>query len=132
MFEIFVFYALPFSFTLLVACALTALASGLMLFLFRLRKTNEVLRHPYLKQHPWERYPLAIRAAILLDYFLRLCFPNSKFWIIGHANQLLAHVQPTEVPSRIKWPLIGLWGGCFVGIFAMLMLWTLILLTMNP
>ncbi|NYT63024.1 hypothetical protein H0A66_11935 [Alcaligenaceae bacterium] len=132
MFDIFVFYALPFAFTLLVACALTSLVSGLMLFLFRLRKTNEVLRHPYLKQHPWERYPLSIRTAILLDYFLRLCFPNSTFWIFGQANRLLPHVTPTEVPSRIKWPLIGLWSGCFVGIFAMLLLWGLILLTMNP
>lgn len=132
MFDTFVLYALPFSFTLLVACALTSLVSGLVLLLFRLRKTNEVLRHPYLKQHPWERYPLSIRATILLDYFLRLCFPKSKFWIAGQANLLLAHIQPAEVSTRIKWPLIGFWGGCFVGLIAMLLLWGLILLTMNP
>lgn len=131
MLQTFAFYALPFTFTLLVACALTSLASGFMLLLFRLRKTNEIFRHPYLKQHSWERYPLSVRAAILLDYFLRVCFPNSKFWIIGQANNLLSHVQPADVPSRIKWPLIGFWGGCFVGIIAMVLLWSLILLTMN-
>ena len=132
MLQNFAFYAMPFTFTLLVACALTSLASGVVLLLFRLRKTNEVLRHPYLKQQTWERYPLPIRAAILLDYFLRLCFPKSNFWIVGQANRLLAHVQPADVPTRLKWPLIGLWAGCFVGIAAMLVLWTLILLTMTP
>ncbi len=132
MFETFVLYALPLAFTLLVACAMTSLVSGLVLLLFRLRKTNEVLLHPYLKQRPWERYSFVIRATILLDYFLRLCFPKSKFWIAGQANRLLAHVQPNEVSSGIKWPLIGLWGGCFVGLAAMLLLWALILLTMSP
>lgn len=131
MLETFAFYALPFSFTLLVACAMTAIVSGFVLLLLRLRKTNEIFRHPYLKQHAWERYPLSIRATILLDYFLRISFPTRTFWIIGQANRLLAHVQPADVPSRIKWPLIGLWGGCFVGIIAMILLWSLILLTMN-
>jgi hypothetical protein len=131
MLETFALYALPFTFTLLAACALTALVSGLVLLLFRLRRTNEVMQHPYLKQYPWERLPISIRAAILLDYFLRLSFPNSKFWVAGTANRLLAHIQPDDVSSRIKWPLIGLWGGCFMGIVAMLALWTLILLTMG-
>ncbi|HEY9573744.1 MAG TPA: hypothetical protein VIR76_11565 [Pusillimonas sp.] len=130
MFETFAFYALPFTFTLLVACALTCLACGIFLLLFRIRATNEAMRHPYLDKHPWERYPLSIRAAIFMDYFLRIAFPKSSFWIIGQANRLLAHVQPDDVPSRIKWPLIGFWGGCFMGIAAMLVLWALILLTM--
>lgn len=124
------FYALPFSFTLLVACALTALVSALVLLLFRIRKTNEILRHPYLAHQPWERYPLQIRAAILLDYFLRLTFPKSKFWIAGEANRLLPHVEPTDVPTGIKWPIVGLWAGCFIGTAAMLVLWAIILLTM--
>ncbi|PLC51237.1 hypothetical protein CR159_03115 [Pollutimonas subterranea] len=131
MFQTFVLYALPFSFTLLVACALTSLVSALVLLLFRLRKTNEVLRHPYLKHQPWERYPLSIRAAILLDYFLRLAFPKSTFWIAGEANRLLPHIEPVDVPIGIKWPIIGLWAGCFIGTAAMLVMWALILLTMN-
>lgn len=131
MFENFAFYVLPFSFTLLVACALTSLISGGVLLLFRLRATNQALRHPYLDKFPWERFPLTIKAAILLDYFLRLCFPKSKFWIIGDANLRLAHVQPADVSIHIKWPLVGFWGGCFVGLIAMLILWTMILLTMT-
>jgi|GEM_PF-165250 len=123
-------YALAFAFTLLVACALTCLASGLFLMFGRIRPTNQVLRHPYLDKNPWDRYPMAIRMAILLDYFLRLTFPKSTFWIIGNANRLLRHIDPAEVPTRIKWPLIGLWGGCFVGIIALILLWILILITM--
>lgn len=131
MFDLFVLYALPISFTLLVACAMTSLVSGVVLFIFRVRATNLALRHPYLDRQSWERYPFSIKAAILMDYFLRLSFPKSKFWVAGQANRLLAHVQPADVPSKIKWPLLGFWGGCFVGIAAMLALWTLILLTMN-
>lgn len=127
----FVFYALPFTFTVLVACALTSIVSGLTLVLFRLRVTNQTLRHPYLNEYPWERYSVPIRAAILMDYFFRLCFPNSRFWIVGNANRLLSHIQPADVSSRIKWPLIGFWGGCFGGLIAMVVLWILILLTMN-
>jgi hypothetical protein len=32
----------------------------------------------------------------------------------------------------IKWPLMGLWGGCFLGMIAMLAVWILIALHSNP
>lgn len=131
MFNTFLLYALPLSFTLLVACALASIVSLAVLMLFRLRETNQTLRHPYLDQRPWGRYPLSIKAAILLDYFLRLAFPNSSFWIAGQANHLLRHVRPADVPTRVKWPLIGLWAGCFVGLFAMIFLWIIVLITME-
>ncbi|MYN13740.1 hypothetical protein GSY71_11395 [Pusillimonas sp. TS35] len=124
----FVHYALPFAFTLLVACVFTCLVSGIFLAMFRLRLINQAMQHPYLNHQAWDRYPFPIRLAILLDYFLRLTFPKSRFWIIGNANRLLAHVQPEKIPTRIKWPLLGLWGGCFVGIIAMVALWILLLL----
>lgn len=127
MFDTFLFYALPLAFTILVICALTSLVSGLDLLLFKLRKTNQLLRHPYLKQQPFDRYPITIRAAILMDYFFRLSFPGYRFWIIGQANRLLAHVDPGEIPTTVKWPLVGLWGGCFIGLIAMLAVWTLLL-----
>ncbi len=130
MFTTFIHFALPLAFTVMVACVLTSLASGLVLFFLRRRATNEIMRHPYLDHQSWDRYPLPIRLSIMMDYFFRLCFPNTQFWIIGNANRLLAHVNPAEVSSRIKWPLIGLWGGCFVGIIAMLVLWCLIFITM--
>jgi uncharacterized protein YhhL (DUF1145 family) len=123
-----VLYLFPLAFTVLVTCALTSLVCGLVLVLFKLRRTNAEFRHPYLAEHPWERYTLPIRASILLDYFFRLAFPRSRFWIVGHANRLLAHVEPSDVPTTLKWPIIGLWGGCFVGMLAMLVLWTVVLL----
>lgn len=129
MLETIIFFALPFAFTLLMACALTALVSALALF-FKTRLVNQVMQHPYLKQQPWERLPIGIKASVMLDYFLRLSFPARRFWIIGHANRLLGHVDPAEVPVRLKWPLMGLWGGCFIGLAAMLLLWSLILLKM--
>ena len=64
---------------------------------------------------------------ILLDYFLRLMFPNSRIWLAGHANTLLAHVDPKTIPWNLRWPIVGLWSGCFIGMIAMLLLWTLIL-----
>jgi hypothetical protein len=129
MLENFILFALPLAFTVFVACALTSLVSGLDLLLFKLRKTNELLRHPYLEQQAFNRYPISIRAAILLDYFFRLSFPNSEFWLIGQANRLLAHVEPKEIPTTIKWPLVGLWGGCFIGLIATATVWTLLLLS---
>lgn len=129
MFQTFLLYAMPFTFTLMMACALGALASGFYLLFFRVRPTNEMLRHPYLNQHPWERFPLSIRLAIMLDYFFRIAFPNSTFWIVGNANRLLSHVNPRQLPTNIKWPLIGLWGGCFAGIASMLLLWLFIALS---
>jgi hypothetical protein len=131
MFDTLIVFVLPMAFTLLIACALTSIVSGLMLLLFNLRRTNLALRHPYLDQHPWERFPISIRMAILLDYFLRLAFPKRRFWIIDDANRRLAHVSPADVPTSIKWPLIGFWGGCFVGLICLLVVWTLLLLKMN-
>lgn len=124
----FAYYALPFLFTVLVACALTTLVSGLYLWLFRIQITNNTLRHPYLDHQAWDRYPLPLKIAMLLDYFLRLAFPSSQFWIIGHANRLLSHVDRSKVPTTVKWPLMGLWGGCFIGIVAMLAVWVVLLL----
>ncbi|MFA5490267.1 MAG: hypothetical protein WC284_13780, partial [Candidimonas sp.] len=61
MLETIIFFALPFAFTLLMACALTALVSALALF-FKTRLVNQVMQHPYLKQQPWERLPIGIKA----------------------------------------------------------------------
>lgn len=124
-------YLLPLAFALLIACALTSIVCGAILLLFKLRRTNAEFRHPYLKTQAWDRYPVSIRASILLDYFFRLAWPKSRFWIVGDANRLLAHVHPDDVPSTLKWPIIGLWGGCLIGSVAMLLVWALILIKMN-
>lgn len=122
------YFVLSFAFTVLVTCFLTSTVCGLALILFKLRKTNEVLQHPYLKHKAFNRYPIAIRSTILMDYFFRLSFPKSKFWVVGQANQLLPHVEPAEIPNDIKWPLLGFWGGCFTGLAAMLTIWIVLLL----
>lgn len=114
--------------TLMIACALTSLVSGAYLLLFNVRRTNQVLRHPYLAQYPWERLPLSLKANVLLDYFLRLNFPTRQNGLFGNANRLLPHVQRDDVAMGIKWPLMGLWGGCFIGMISMLALWVLIAL----
>jgi len=123
-------YGLPLAFTILVTCALASIISGLALFMFKLRKTNEIMQHPYLKHQPFDRYPFSIQAAILLDYFFRISFPRSRFWLIGNANQLLRDVHPNDIPTTIKWPLVGLWGGVFIGLIAMAFLWGFLLLSM--
>jgi len=123
--------ALPIAFAVLIACALTSLASAIVLFVFRLRRTNQLLRHPYLDHQSFERFPFPVRLAILLDYFFRLVLPNSQFWLVGNANRLLKHVRPKEVPTAIKWPLIGMWGGCFAGIAVMLLVWALTFLRLQ-
>lgn len=123
-------YVVPFVFSVFVACFLASLISGLAIILFKLRKTNELFQHPYLKQQAFERYPLSIRLSMLMDYFFRISFPHSQFWLIGDANRLLEHVDPKSIPSGIKWPLIGLWGGCYVGLASMVILWSFLLLKM--
>ena len=123
-------YVVPFVFSVFVACFLASLISGLAIILFKLRKTNELFQHPYLKQQAFERYPLSIRLSMLMDYFFRISLPNSRFWLIGDANRMLQHVDPKSIPSGIKWPLIGLWGGCYVGLIAMVVLWSFLLLKM--
>ena len=124
-------YALPFCFTILVACALTCLISLAVIFLFRIRRINEVMQHPYLKKMPWERLPTSLKTTVLLDYFLRITFPKRKKGMAGQANQLLAHVEPMDLPTSLKWPISGLWGGCLLGLVVMPLLWLLIYLKMS-
>lgn len=129
MLQTFVLYAMPFTFTLLVACGLAAVFCGLFLFIFRIRPTNLAFKHPYLAKKTWDSYPVSIRLAITLDYFFRIAFPKSKYSLIGNANRLLSDIDPNQLPNRIKWPLIGLWGGVFTGIIAMVTLWILVFLS---
>lgn len=129
MLETVIAYLLPFSFTMLVACVMSCLVSALFLYL-NIRRINLAMRHPYLKKYTWEQLPATVKLSITLDYFLRLSFPRAKPWVFGQANRLLAEVEPTDVPIRLRWPVVGFWGGCFLGIIAIAILWLMILLTM--
>lgn len=122
-------YLLSFSFTILVACIMASLVSALVLYL-NIRIINQLMRHPYLKKYRWEQMPATVKLTITLDYFFRLTFPRSKWWVLGQANNLLADVEPTEISMRRRWPVVGFWGGIFIGIVAMLVLWACLLLSM--
>ena len=130
MLETVTFYLLPFSFTILVACIMSCLVSALFLYM-NIRMINQAMRHPYLKKYRWEQMPATVKLTITLDYFLRMMFPRSKFWVCGQANRLLADIDPRDISLRLRWPVVGFWGGCFLGILAMLVLWLMILITMN-
>lgn len=120
---------LRIAFALFVACAITCAVCGVALFFFKAARVNAVLKHPYLEHRPFKHYPFAIRATIFLDYFFRLAFPRGKVWVLGQANRLLSHVQPRQVPLDVKWPVVGFWGACWLGLFSMLALWGLLLLS---
>ncbi|MEI2415679.1 hypothetical protein V8Z80_05800 [Orrella sp. JC864] len=124
----YLYPALSIAFSLFVACASVFLISGVYLYFFKLDRTNAVMKHPYLQHQPFHRYPRSLQMGMLLDYFFRLAFPNSQFSLIGHANRQLAHVDPKAVPTDVKWPLLGLWGGCWVGLAAMIAVWILLAL----
>lgn len=126
MLSTFINYALPFSATLLIASVLCFIVSGAYLFFFNLRATHHAFQHPYLKQYTWAQLPWSLKTGVLLDYFLRLNFPKQDKWICGQANKLLAHTQIEHIPLKIKWPLMGFWGGCLVGLLSMGCIWVLI------
>ncbi|MFU1914537.1 hypothetical protein ACLQ9F_00810 [Bordetella avium] len=117
-----------FVFSLFVLCFITCTLCGLVLFFWKAPRVNAVLKHPLLEHRPFRQQPLSIQAAIFLDYFLRLTMPGGKRWVAGYANQLLKHVDPKQVPLDVKWPLIGFWGGCWVGLIAMVALWAMVLI----
>lgn len=120
--------ALTTAFNIFVACFLVAAVSLATIWFFKLDRINDTLRHPLLQHRPFRRYPRAIQAAILLDYFLRLMFPHARKGLFGDANRNLAHVDPARVPMDVKWPIMGLWAGCWIGLLAMVTLWGLLLL----
>ena len=119
--------ALVYSFSLFIASTFVFFVSGAYLLMFKINKANQLFRHPYLVQRSFRQYPLNIRLTIVLDYFLRLTFPKSTVWLAGNSNELLKHVDPANIPMDVKWPIIGLWAGCAVGMVAMLSLWILLM-----
>lgn len=118
--------ALMMTFSLFTLCFITCLISGAVLFFLKAKRANDVMRYPLLKQHPFKAYPFSVQASIFLDYFFRLMFPGVSFWLIGHANRELSHVDPKTVPLDVKWPIVGFWGSCWLGLIAMSSLWILL------
>jgi hypothetical protein len=120
-------YIMTLSFSLWLACLGMTLLCGVAIYL-RSRSINAAMKHPFLDHGEFRRYSLSIRASILLDYFFRLVFPHSTRWVLGDANNLLRHVDPEKTPMSVKWPIIGFWGGCLLGMPAMICLWVSMML----
>lgn len=122
-------YLLGFAFAVLAACLITAIVSGIVLFFVSWRRINDEFAHPLLKQRAFQHQPMSMQAAITLDYFFRMVFTGNKgHGLIGNANRLLAHVDPKTLPLSVRWPVAGFWGGCFLGMIAMVVVWVFVLL----
>jgi hypothetical protein len=120
-------YALSTAFNAFVACFLLTTISLVTIYFFKLNRINDVLKHPFLEHGPFKKFPRSIQTGILLDYFLRLMFPKATYGMFGEANRNLAHVDPTKVPMDVKWPIVGLWLGCWIGLVATITLWILLI-----
>jgi len=115
--------ALTFAFCLFIACTFVFFVAGAYLLFFKIHKANRLFKHPYLAERSFNSYPMSIRMGIILDYFLRLTFLKSKVWLAGHSNRLLAHIHPQDIPTDVRWPIMGLWGSCLIGMIAMMTMW---------
>ena len=121
---------LTFSFSLFITCSFVFVISGAYLLLFKINEANTLFKHPYLREKKFNQFTISIRLTIILDYFLRILFSRTNLWFAKNANQLLSHVDPKEIPMSVRWPIVGLWGGCIIGLLSMVTLWgTLILVT---
>ncbi len=114
---------LTFSFTLFITCSFVFVISSIYLLMFKIKQANELFKHPYLREKKFNQFSISIRLTIILDYFLRTLFSRTNLWFAKNANQLLSHVDPKEIPMSVRWPIVGLWGSCMIGLVAMVTLW---------
>lgn len=124
-------HALVLSFTFFITCTFVFFVSGAYLFFYKIDEVNARFKHPYLRERKFEDLPMSIRLTMTLDYFLRILFHKSKASFAYNSNRLLAHVDPSNLPLSVRWPIVGLWGSCAVGIIAMLSLWALLIIGSN-
>lgn len=123
-------YFFSASFAILVASFITVVVSGIVAFFVHWRKINAAYKHPLLEVRTFKQYPFSLQAAIYLDYFFRLVLPNVKKGMVGNANRMLKHVDPRNLDFSVRWPIAGLYGGCIVGLVAMVVVWILLFLQM--
>lgn len=114
---------LTFSFTLFITCSFVFVISSIYLLMFKIKQANDLFKHPYLREKKFNQFSISIRLTIILDYFLRTLFSRTNLWFAKNANQLLSHVDPKEIPMSVRWPIVGLWGSCMIGLVAMVTLW---------
>lgn len=119
---------LTFSFSLFITCTFVFVISGVYLLMFKIKQANQLYQHPYLREKNFNQFSISIRLTIILDYFLRTLFSRTNLWFAKNANQLLSHVDPKEIPTSVRWPIVGLWGSCMIGLVAMLTLWAALIM----
>jgi len=124
-------HALVLAFTFFVTCTFVFFISGAYLFFYKIDQINARFKHPYLRERKFEDLPMGIRLTITLDYFLRILFHKSKLSFASNSNKLLAHVDPVKLPMSCRWPIVGLWGSCAVGLVFMLFLWAFLIIGSN-
>lgn len=124
-------HALVLTFTFFITCTFVFFISGAYLFFYKINEVNARFKHPYLRERKFLDLPMSIRLTITLDYFLRILFHKSKGSFAYNANRLLAHVDPVNLPMSVRWPIVGLWGSCAIGLISMLGLWALLILGSN-
>ena len=124
-------HALVLTFTFFITCTFVFFISGAYLWFFKIYEVNARFKHPYLRERRFSDLPISIRLTITLDYFLRILFHKSKASFASNANRLLSHVDPVDLPMSVRWPIVGMWGSCAVGLIAMLGLWALLIIGSN-
>ena len=121
-------HALVLTFTFFITCSFVFFISGAYLLFYKIDEVNARFKHPYLRERRFADLPISIRLTITLDYFLRILFHKSTSSFAYNANRLLAHVDPVNLPMSVRWPIVGLWGSCAVGLISMLGLWALLII----
>ncbi|MFY9136171.1 hypothetical protein [Zwartia sp.] len=124
-------HALVLTFTFFITCSFVFFISGAYLWFYKINEVNHRFKHPYLRERRFADLPISIRLTITLDYFLRILFHKSNASFASNANRLLSHVDPVNLPMSVRWPIVGLWGSCAVGLVAMLGLWALLIMGSN-
>lgn len=121
-------YLTSASFAIMMAAFVMVLVSGTVAFFLQWRRINEAYKHPLLQVRDFKQFPFSLQAAIYLDYFFRLAFPSVRKGMVGHANEMLKHVNPRKLDFQVRWPIAGLYGGCLIGLVAMICFWILLAL----
>jgi hypothetical protein len=119
---------LTFSFSLFITCTFVFVISGVYLLMFKIKEANQLYKHPYLREKNFNQFSISIRLTIILDYFLRTLFSRTNLGFAKNANQLLSHVDPKEIPMSVRWPIVGLWGSCMIGLVVMVILWATLIM----
>lgn len=113
-------FILQASMSLAMMAFAVVLLSMLFAFVLRWRELNEYYQHPLPKQRHFKSLPFSMQAGVYLDIFLRLMLPRKKTGMTGNANAMLAHIDPSQVPFGMRWPIVGFWGGMLLGLAAQL------------